>query len=168
MLITILTYTIIGLVIFQALLLLVPPIIVKTTKDNPRLKKHNATAINNPFGVLIAVDQKHYHPVLAQELYECETRKNLFRLVKSIKSPDEARRIEATGQLITVLMMCEMDENLKFSSEMWNRCEFVANNYKQFEFWSQKDVHKLMSEQMYDAENWVEHHLEELGHVMIK
>lgn len=162
-----LTDILIGLALFQGLLLLMPPIIIKVGHDNWLLKKRGATAVNNPFGVLIDKSQKHYHPVLAQELYECETRKNLFRLVLIITSKSESRRIEATGQTATVLLMCQMNKSLNEHDELYKRAEFMIRKYKQFEFFSVDDVITLMNSHRDEAQKQVDWYLDEKGYTML-
>lgn len=162
-----LTDILIGLALSQGLLLLIPPIVIKVGSDNWLLKKRGATALNNPFGVLIDKSQKHYHPVLAQELYECETRKNLFRLVLSITSKKESRRIEATGQTTTVLLMCQMDKSLNEYDELRKRAEFMTRKYKHFEFFSVDDVITLMNSYREEAQKQADWYLDEKGYTML-
>lgn len=157
----------IGLLTVQGFLLLVPPVIIKVSSNNWLLKKRGATAVNNPFGVLIAKDQEHYHAVLAQEIYECETRKSLIHLIRSIVSIKEARRIEATGQTITVLMMCQLDRSLSLPDARYRRAEFIAKSYKQFDGWTPASVEHLMKNQNYIAQKWVDHYLDERGHTIL-
>jgi hypothetical protein len=167
MLIDTLIYTPIGLLLLQGILLLVPPIVINTNEDNWLLKKRGATALNNPFGVLINKNQKHYHPVLAQELYECESRKSLITLIKSVVSKNVARHVEATGQAITIQMMCQMDRSLKFADVRYKRAEYISRNYKQFKGWTPKSVERLMEMNNYEAQKWTDYYLEEFKHTML-
>lgn len=161
------TDILIGLALFQGLLLLMPPIVIKVKTDNWLLKRRGATAVNNPFGVLIDKNQKHYHAVLAQEIYECEQRKNLFYLVKTLVSDSEARTLEATGQLITVFMMCDIDKSLLLDVVRHRRAEYIIRKYKQFKFWSVHDVLELMKHQEDVARKWADWYLDEKGHTML-
>jgi hypothetical protein len=167
MLIDILIQTGVGLFLFQVFLLLTPPIVVKVGPNNWLLKRRGATAVNNPLGVLIDKNQDHYHAVLAQELYECEQRKNLFYLVKTLVSDSESRTLEATGQLITVFMMCDMDRSLNFDTVRHRRAEFISRKYKQFEFYSAGDVLAIMDKNHYEARKWADWYIEERGHTML-
>ncbi len=151
----------------QGVIFLMPPIIIKVKADNWLLKRRGATAVNNPLGVLIDKNQEHYHAVLAQELYECEQRKNLFYLVKTLVSDSESRTLEATGQAITVLMMCNIDKSLNPDVVRHRRTEYITRKYKQFNFWSVDDVLELMKQREDIARKWVDWYLDEKGHTML-
>ena len=79
----------------QGVLLIIPPIVIKTTND---FWLRGATARNNPLFIWIDPHQVYYEAVLAQEVYECEARKWLYNLAKWYVSSDTSgSRIDGPG-----------------------------------------------------------------------
>jgi hypothetical protein len=87
--------------------------------------------------------------------------------VKTLVSDSESRTLEATGQAITVLMMCDMNKSLNLDTERHRRAEYIIRKYEQFEFWSVNDVLELMKQREYIARKWVDWYLDEKGHTML-
>jgi len=136
----------------QGVLLMVPPIIIKT--DNQKWLR-GATARNNPVCIWINPEQKNYKAVLAQETYECETRKWLYNLAKWWLSDDYKRIIEATGQEIEVQMYVDLNIGVSETNYRRVQAETLANKYNQFAHWSVNDIESMMFRQRDLAQRWI-------------
>lgn len=142
----------ITLIAAQGALLITPPIIIKT-KDQRYLK--GATARNNPVCIWIDPDQKNYKAVLAQETYECETRKWLYNLAKWWLFDDYKRILEATGQEIEVQVFISLNKGASETNYRRLQAEILANKYNQFAHWSVNDIESMMFRQRDVAQRWI-------------
>ena len=144
--------TLLTLLFCQGVLLLIPPIVIKTKN---KLWLRGATARNNPLIIWINPEQEYYDAVLAQERYECETRKWLHLLVKWYVSKDYKREIELMGRSIEIVIVTNGMSKIAAERYLHVQSLTLIKNYAQFKGYSVDEVKDMIYKTLPKAETWV-------------
>lgn len=136
----------------QGVLLIIPPIVIKTKND---FWLRGATARNNPLFIWINPGQIYYDAVLAQEKYECESRKWLYNLAKWYVSSGYKREIELMGQAIEIVIATKDMHQIAAEKYLQKQARTLSTKYKQFNRYTQQQVEDMLFRQLPKAEMWV-------------
>ena len=135
----------------QGVLLIIPPIVIKTTND---FWLRGATARNNPLFIWIDHHQVYYEAVLAQEVYECEARKWLYNLFKWYVSFDYKREVELMGQAIEIVIAVNGMQSKSAKAYLQKQAWTLSTKYKQFNSYTQHQVEDMLYKSLPKAEMW--------------
>jgi len=136
----------------QGVLLIIPPIVIKTTND---FWLRGATARNNPLFIWIDPHQVYYEAVLAQEVYECEERKWLYNLAKWYVSSDYKREVELMGQAIEIVIATKDMHRVAAKKYLQKQAATLSGKYSQFNKTEIEAIEDMLYKSLPKAEMWV-------------